>query len=367
MSCCSRVLEDNNFRELSVKAFKHSTFDFKTITVNFLQEITGEELSSYIDSLLLEYGVNPVYLIVSGGTAKKVDSILNEIPTVWIKGDECQEEFITSIQMISSAMAPTYFKNAIGRCTAATLSDQNGDYAWFGNIVANDISQSRDNQTIEAFANFNMILDEVGMKFTDVGRTWLYLDKLLEWYDDFNVVRTDFFTDEDVFNKLVPASTGIGASNADHSAIIMGGFACVPKGDTPTVVAPVNSPLQCPAWDYKSSFSRAISVKTGNDTQIMISGTASIEPGGLTVHLDDIEKQIELTMKVIDGMLGEVDMNFEHVTRATAYCKEASYLVAFNAWLESNGYKDMPVAFSHADVCRHDLLFEVELDAAISE
>ena len=367
MDCCTQVLESENFKELSIKAFKHSTFDFKTITVNFLQKLSGEELSGYIDTLLVEYGVNPVYLIISGGTVQKVDSILNEIPTVWIKGDECQEEFITSIQMISSTTAPTYIKNAVGRCIAATLSDKNGDYAWFGNIVANDISKSRDEQTVEAFANFNSILAEIGMKFTDVARTWLYLDRLLEWYDDFNVVRTDFFNDEDIFNHLVPASTGIGACNADQSAIIMGGFASVQKGETPTVIAPVLSPLQCPAWDYKSSFSRAISVKTGNDTQIMVSGTASIEPGGLTVHLDDIEKQIELTMKVIDGMLGEVDMTFGNVTRATAYCKEASYLTAFNAWLKKNGYEDMPVAFSHADVCRHDLLFEVELDAAISK
>jgi enamine deaminase RidA (YjgF/YER057c/UK114 family) len=367
MNCCSKILKTDSFRELSVKDFKHSSFQFKTITVNFLERVTGSELSSYVGELLREYNVSPVLLIVSGGIAEGVDSILNEMPTIWIKGDQCHDEFITSLQLIGSSVKPTYHKNKSGRCTTAYLSDQNGEYAWFGNIIAQDISLSRAEQTKDAFTLFNRVLNEVGMKFIHVARTWIYLDQLLDWYDDFNVLRTEFFNQEDVFNHLVPASTGIGACNVDGSAIIMGGFANLPKGDHATVVAPVLSPLQCPAWDYKSSFSRAISVTSGSDQQIMISGTASIEPGGLTVHLDDIENQIELTMKVIDGMLQEVDMSFADVTRATAYCKEACYLSAFKAWLEKNNLAEMPVAFSHADVCRHDLLFEVELDAASSK
>jgi enamine deaminase RidA (YjgF/YER057c/UK114 family) len=366
MACCSTILSKDSFKELSVKSFKHSSFDFKTITVNFLEKVTGDELSSYINELMYEYSVTPVLVFISGGTLEKVDSILNEMPTIWIKGDQCKEEFVTSLQLIGSSTTPTYHTTESGRCTTAYLSDENGDYAWFGNVVARDVSLSRAEQTKDAFTLFNSQLTKVGMEFIHVARTWIYLDQLLDWYDEFNVLRTDFFNQEDIFNHLVPASTGIGASNVDGSAIILGGFATLPKGDHATVIAPVSSPLQCPAWDYKSSFSRAISVTSDSGQQIMISGTASIEPGGLTVHLDDIEKQIELTMKVIDGMLQEVDMNFSNVSRATAYCKEAQYLSSFKAWLEKNNLSEMPVAFSHADVCRHDLLFEVELDAATS-
>jgi len=56
------------------------------------------------------------------------------------------------------------------------------------------------------------------MDFSHVARTWLYLDNLLDWYDDFNVVRTSFFRKHDVFRGLVPASTGIGGSNHAISA-----------------------------------------------------------------------------------------------------------------------------------------------------
>ena len=35
----------------------------------------------------------------------------------------------------------------------------------------------------------------------------------------------------------------------------------------------------------------------------------------------------------------------------------------FDAWCVAHGYEHLPVVPVHADVCRHDLLFELELDA----
>ncbi len=367
MTCCTDILKKDNFKAFSKKDFKHGEFNFTTFTLNFLTALTKEELVSKVTILLQKNQAYPVLMIISGGTGLKTDQILNRMPTIWIKGDKCDDEFVTSIQLITSDAEPIYATNENDRCVSASLADSFGEYCWFGNVIASDLTKGREEQSADAFDNFNIYLNQVGMNFTHVGRTWLYLDQLLDWYDEFNVVRNDFFNKEDIFNHLVPASTGIGASNADGAEIIMGGFASKPKGETPVIVAPVNSPLQCPAWDYKSSFSRAISITTGNDVQIMVSGTASIEPGGKTVHLDEIEPQIDLTMKVIAAMLAEVNMTFAHVTRATAYCKETSYLPVMNAWLAKNGYSDMALAFSHADVCRHDLLFEVELDAAVSK
>ena len=47
-----------------------------------------------------------------------------------------------------------------------------------------------------------------------------YLNDLLEWYDEFNDVRTQFFTERGTFDKMVPASTGIGAGSAAGEAMV---------------------------------------------------------------------------------------------------------------------------------------------------
>ena len=37
-----------------------------------------------------------------------------------------------------------------------------------------------------------------GMSFGNVMRTWFYLDRILEWYHEFNHVRTAFFRERKV-------------------------------------------------------------------------------------------------------------------------------------------------------------------------
>jgi len=91
----------------------------------------------------------------------------------------------------------------------------------------------------------------------DTLRTWFYLDDSLDWYGDFNRWRDELFRREKVFEKRVPASTGIGAANAEGSAILAGLLAVTFK-DSQASARTVPSPLQCSALDYGSSFSRAL-------------------------------------------------------------------------------------------------------------
>ena len=44
-------------------------------------------------------------------------------------------------------------------------------------------------------------LESFEMKFTDIVRTWLFNDRILEWYDEFNEVRTEFFKKHDISHK----------------------------------------------------------------------------------------------------------------------------------------------------------------------
>jgi enamine deaminase RidA (YjgF/YER057c/UK114 family) len=161
---------------------------------------------------------------------------------------------------------------------------------------------------------------------------------------------------------MVPASTGIGAGNQFGAAIMMDVLAVKPKNDQ-LIIQDVISPLQNPALDYKSSFSRAVEMKYPTHKNLLISGTASIDPHGATIHLDDPEKQIRLTMEVVLAILKSRDMGWEDLFRGIAYFKDMDYLPIYRKVATELGIKNFPLAISHADVCRHDLLFEIEVDA----
>ena len=53
------------------------------------------------------------------------------------------------------------------------------------------------------FEKMEALLKQADMEFTDIARTWIYLNDLLEWYDEFNVVRTQFFRERGTFEDLV--------------------------------------------------------------------------------------------------------------------------------------------------------------------
>lgn len=250
-----------------------------------------------------------------------------------------------------------------GKQAGVRYSDESADYILLTGVGPTDITASRADQTTSTFENIEAILVQEGFTFAHVVRTWLYMERILEWYDDFNRARDAFFESRKVFGGFVPASTGIGSANATGSAIISAAIAMRPKAVNGATRAVVDSPLQCSALDYRSSFSRAAEIVTPTETTLFISGTASIEPGGLTAHLDDPVKQIDLTMEVVHEILKTRDMTWKNTTRAIAYIKRPEYRPIWQNWLKANG---LPADFAQeiiADVCRDDLLFELELDA----
>jgi enamine deaminase RidA (YjgF/YER057c/UK114 family) len=165
-----------------------------------------------------------------------------------------------------------------------------------------------------------------------------------------------------VFGHLVPASTGIGAGNPFDAALVADALVVKPKNNSCKVQA-VASPLQCPAVSYKSSFSRAVEISYPDLRQLLISGTASIGADGRTVHTGDTASQVEQTMKVVEAILVSRDMGWEDITRAIAYFKDMSSFPIYEKYCSENGLPSFPLAVSHADICRVELLFEIEVDA----
>ncbi len=283
-------------------------------------------------------------------------------PLTLLHGDACAGGTITGAQFIALSGVKLNPVMDGDRCVGSWYETDSARYCLLGDIRADDLSLSREDQARAVFEKTELLLQQAELDFTDIARTWLYLNHLLEWYDEFNEVRSQFFKERGIFKKMVPASTGIGAGTAAGEEIVCALLAVKPKQNAVQVFA-VPSPLQCPALDYKSSFARAVEMDQPGSRLLMISGTASIEPGGKTVYVDDCKKQIELTMAVVHEILVSRDMDWCDTSRAIAYFKDINDAPLLEEYCQEHHLPELPVALSHADVCRRDLLFEIELDA----
>jgi len=239
-------------------------------------------------------------------------------------------------------------------------------YCRLGGIVAANLDASREEQTQSVFHRMEQALSEAGMTFLNVVRTWFYNAGMLEWYDVFNKVRTAYFVEQGLLDKFVPASTGIGCLNG-HAGALTGGLLAIQPGNGQAGPREVLSPLQRSSMEYGSAFSRATEFTAGGVRRLFISGTASIEPGGRSVHIGDVRAQIELTLDVVQAILLSRDMDWNSVSRSIAYFKDAASEPVLQECMAERGMPRLPGLRAHTDICRDDLLFELELDAVAIE
>jgi enamine deaminase RidA (YjgF/YER057c/UK114 family) len=230
-----------------------------------------------------------------------------------------------------------------------------------GGIEPTNAAAPHEEQAESVFFQMERALDAAGMSFSDVVRTWFYNDRILDWYPGFNAVRTGYFRRHDI--RRMPASTGIGAPNPRGSALVAKVLAVVRRASGAAAVRTVRSPLQCDAFAYGSAFSRAMAFEDSRTRTLHISGTASISPGGESAHPGDTAAQIRLTMDVVRAILGEAGMDFSDTVRSVAYFRNPSDIPLWGP--QCGGFYAMPGVVLGCDVCRDDLLFEIELDAAI--
>ena len=277
--------------------------------------------------------------------------------------DEVAEPILAGAHITAVVGTTPKFASTPEGDRAVMYSDGAFEYCRTFGVVSMIDNDKPFEHTLDNLNRLENALKLFGFTYNDIARTWFYNEDILSWYDDFNRARTQFYKERKIFDGLLPASTGIGAPNKAGQRMISGAIALKKIGDGK--VYEIESPLQCGAPNYGSSFSRAIEIDTPASKRIMVSGTASIEPEGATVHIDDIERQVDLTMRVIEAILLSRGMNFDNTIRAVIYCLRPEYYNVFQKWMAKNtSIASFP---SYSIVCRGDLLFEVELESYLSK
>jgi enamine deaminase RidA (YjgF/YER057c/UK114 family) len=288
-------------------------------------------------------------------------------PLLWVEGASCRGGELAGMQFLLWPRAAGDVERIVsgGRVVGTVFQDADVRHCLLGGLTPDDASRPRADQAQAFFSDTETVLRGAGFTYGDLARTWFYNDAILAWYDDFNRVRSAFYAAQRFSSGSSPASTAVAGRNAAGSALVFGAWAVQPLSPH-VAVREVASPLQCPAPAYGSSFSRAVEIVSGGRRRLLVSGTASIEPGGKTVWQGNTEKQIELTMAVVDAILASEGYRFADATRATAYFKHAADIAVFENWAAAHQLQDLPVVPVHCDICRDDLLFEIELDLCVA-
>lgn len=215
------------------------------------------------------------------------------------------------------------------------------------------------------------------LRYPHLFRVWNYIADInahsfeLERYHQFNLGRQDAFLahGREVVGN-VPAACALGFGHRGSAGALSIAFLA-------GRVAPLNieNPRQISAYQYPQeygprspTFSRASLVRLGQDEVLFVSGTASIV-GHATLHPTDVVAQTRETMANIEAVLTEANrvatqakFNLANL-HYKVYVRRPADLTQISAELARIVGSTPHAIYLQADICRQDLLLEIEATA----
>ncbi len=227
--------------------------------------------------------------------------------------------------------------------------------------------------TETAYRRLFQLLDDQGLPH--LWRVWNYLADInqetngLERYRQFNIGRHEaFIATHRTATGNVPAACAIGLRRGPLSIAFLAGR---------TPARAVENPRQISAYNYPSeygprspTFSRAVLVSMAGQECLFISGTASIL-GHRTVHLGDIRGQCHEALSNVEAVMAEAN-RLSRASRFLAstlsyrvYIRRAEDFPLVQQVLARRIGAEAEILYVQADICRRDLLVEIEAMASI--
>ena len=200
-------------------------------------------------------------------------------------------------------------------------------------------------------------------------RIWNYFDAITlgegdsERYRQFCVGRVQGLGDVDT--RTLPAATAIGSRDGRRVLQVYWLAAREPG-------VPLENPRQVSAYRYpreygpqSPTFARAL-LPPSPRVPLLLSGTASIV-GHASQHADSLRAQLDETLTNLDSLLGAareraptLSPHLDGTSRLKVYVRAAADADAVAAQLEARLGTRVPWLMLHADVCRRELLVEIE-------
>ena len=246
-----------------------------------------------------------------------------------------------------------------------------------GGLCADDLNLPVREQSEQAFRKAEEILKAEQMNFGDIVRQWNYLERITDiahgnqCYQDFNDVRTLFYASS-AWESGYPAATGIGTQ---YGGILIDFNAVSGEVD----IVPLDNDWQRAAHVYSDEvlishrtdtekgtpkFKRGKSLSDRRQEVIYISGTAAIR-GEESVTTGDVLSQTEITLENIQHLIGleegreKLPEHSGKLGLLRVYLKNEEDASVVKADLDKL-CPDIPIVYLYADVCREELLVEIE-------
>ena len=119
-------------------------------------------------------------------------------------------------------------------------------------------------------------------------------------------------------------------------------------------------------YDRPSSFSRGMRIDLNGLVILLISGTASIDENGATVHVGDFRAQTRRTFQNVTALLAAEGATWKDIVRTTCYLRDierdyATFNEERTAFYKEQGLDPLPASTGiQAILCRPELLAEIE-------
>ncbi len=245
-----------------------------------------------------------------------------------------------------------------------------GQWSFVGEVEGDVVKQSIEEQSKDVFTKASKIFNHLNINAKDIIRQWNYIERIVDMegenqhYQLFNNARSDFYATSDWSNGY-PAATGIGA---DFGGIAIDFDILTPKNNKQCIITPIDNKLQVAAHVYSEEvlinancnkstpkFERAKSIEAnGVKKLIYISGTAAIR-GELSLTDVSAAEQTVTTLENIEQLIDSP----RGVELFRAYVKFPEDYKAIREVVEQR-YPGVVTSYIKADVCRDELLIEIE-------
>lgn len=260
------------------------------------------------------------------------------------------------------------------------IESDNEKMLFFEGIPSSDFAQSVRRQSDEVFEKVDSLLSAYGFEVDDIVRQWNYIGNIVgcrngkQNYQEFNDARSAYYG-KGSWGNGYPAATGIGASG---EGIVVGGIAFKRKAEGG--IYPIDNPLQIAAHIYSKNvlidndvnavkstpkFERAKVIESESGVVCFVSGTAAIR-GEESMDASSARLQTIKTIENIAHLVSKENLvkygckPYElRYVQLQVFIKNAEEYDEVRAEVE-RAYPNLPAVYSIADVCRSELLVEIE-------
>ncbi len=256
----------------------------------------------------------------------------------------------------------------IKRCIPSGVAiDRSGhSHLWTSGLV-NDCASGAFAQTEAVLQAYALGLAETGACLRDHAvRTWFYVYDIDADYAALVEARKRHFNSIGLTaDTHYIASTGIAGRVASAKCrVSLDAYAV--SNLAPTQVKYLSAPQHLgPTHLYGVTFERGTCVAYGDRSHVFISGTASIDPSGKTLHIGDIRLQCQRALENTEALLADAGGGLNDLAQLIAYVRDPADGSLVAEFLNQN-CPNVPRVIVKAPVCRPNWLVEIECIASLA-